>query len=395
MVVSRTSVVAILLIAGSVFADTFRHKTSGAVYTGYACGKDVDGKNLVITADKGQFQLNLSEYDIEWNQQGRNRVISVLPITEGIENEIETSAFEAAIAEEADKGPLYIMIEMDSPGGRVDLVKRLCAAVSGVKYCKTAAFIKGGKNGGAYSGGAAVSLACDKIYMVSETSIGAASMIAQADSGKVMDMKEAYGDSVGEKFNSAWRNYLASVAEENGRPGVLAKAMADKDVGVLEVKRDGKVCYTDQSLPGDQVVRTVCKQGQLLTLTANDAVALGLADGIVKTRQDLLVELQCPDAVFTENDKIAKARQELDKVVRRFNKLSEAIDLKLKELDTKSERGALTRSEAIRDFEVLIKSGENLLKLKRSYPDIPVEEEQIIELVNIIKAEQASAKAMR
>jgi len=386
---------AALAFGSSVNADTFRHKQKDLVYTGYATSRLSEGKTEVVTSDGSTVALNLAEYDIEWNEQGRGRFVSILPVQDAIEHEIETAAFEKALIEEADKGPLYVVIEIDSPGGRVDFAKRMCSAVSGLKHCKTVAFIKGGANGGAYSAAAILSLACDEIFMVPETSIGAATMIASTASGRVLDMKEAYGETVGEKFNSAWRTYVASIAEENGRPGILAKAMADKEIVVLEVERNGKKMYLEKSNPGDTVLRTVCKKGELLTLTAQNAVSVGLCRNMVDSRQELLVDLACSDAACRDNDTIAQSRDELEKVVRRFDKLKDNIDLKLKELSAKSRNGGLTRSQAIRDFAVLIRNGENLLKLKRSYPDIPVDEEQILELVNIIKAEQASVKAMR
>jgi ATP-dependent protease ClpP protease subunit len=382
-------------LSGPVFADTFRHKQKDLVYTGYATSRLNEGKTEVVTVENGIVALNLAEYNIEWNEQGRNQFVSILPLSDSIRYEIETSAFEKALTEEADKGPLYIVIEIDSPGGRVDFAKRLCSAVSGMKHCKTVAFIKGGKNGGAYSAAAILSLACDKIYMVPETSIGAATMIASTAGGHVMDMKEAYGETVGEKFNSAWRNYVASIAEENGRPGILAKAMADKDIVVLEVERGGQKVYLEQSKPGDNVLRTICKKGELLTLTAQNAASVGLINGLTNSRQEMLVMLGCSGAACRENSLIVEAREEFEKVNRRFDKLNENIDLKLRELSAKSRNGGLTRSQAIRDFTVLIREGENLLKLKRSYPDIPIDEEHILELVNIIKAEQASVKAMR
>lgn len=385
----------ILMAAAPLSADTFRHKSNGLVHTGYVLSTQVNGHHQIMTPDKGPVELNLAEYNIEWNEQGRKRVLSVIPVNGLIGYEIETAAFEKSIVEEADKGPLYIVIEIDSPGGRVDLAKRVCAAISGMKYCRTVAFVKGGESGGAYSGAAAVSLSCDMIYMVPETSIGAASMITHTDDGEVKDMKAAYGETVGEKYNSAWRNYMASLAEENNRPGALAKAMADRELGVLQVNRSGKVCYVEDSLPGDQVVRTVCRKGELLTLTATDAVGYGLANSLTESRQTLLSDLKCSDAAYQETTLISAALAELDKVTKRFNKLKDNIDLKFTELSAKSSRGVLTRSQAIKDFDVLIRNTENLIKLKRSYPDIPVDEEQLQELMNIIKADQASVKAMR
>jgi hypothetical protein len=96
-------------------ADTLRHNEKDIVYTGYVTSRISEGRNQVVTVENGVLELNLAEYTVEWNEQGRNRFISVLPVTDAIELEIETAAFEKALLEEADKGPLYILIEVDSP----------------------------------------------------------------------------------------------------------------------------------------------------------------------------------------------------------------------------------------------------------------------------------------
>ncbi|MHC4233067.1 MAG: Clp protease/crotonase-like domain-containing protein, partial [Planctomycetota bacterium] len=177
-----------LLIACS-FADTFSHNDKDIVYHGFATGQMNNGMNVVMTQEKGQVEINLAEYKIEPNSTGRNSFISLLFISGQINLEHETKAFEQAIIEEARKGPLLILIEVDTPGGRVDLAERICAAINDIKYCQTVAFIKGGEYGGAFSAGAAISLACDKIYMAPATSIGAATLITSGE-GKVTDMKE-------------------------------------------------------------------------------------------------------------------------------------------------------------------------------------------------------------
>ena len=386
-----------LIMAGLAVGDTFTHKQKDIVYHGYATSELVSGKNRVITQEKGPIELNLASYKIEYNSQGRNNFVSLLSIDDVIELEHATKAFEEAIVEEADKGPQFILIEIDTPGGRVDLCKRLCAAISGVRHCHTIAYIHGGENGGAYSAGAAVSLACDEIYLVPEVSIGAATMIAASSDGRVADMKKAYGEVVGEKYNSAWRTYLSSLAEENNRSGAIAKAMADKDIVVIEVSRDGNSLFIEpqDKKAGDIEIRTVCSKGELLTLSANEAVEYEIAQGIVESRQKLLVQKGIADAQIVENVKIAEAAEEYEKVVRRFNKLNQRLDLKFKELMAKAQRNALTRSEAMRDFDELIKNGEYLLKLKRSYPDIPYTEESLVGFVNDVKAEYAAIKAMR
>ncbi|MDH4202184.1 MAG: hypothetical protein OEV87_04765 [Phycisphaerae bacterium] len=378
-------------------ADTFRQKAGdGAVYTGYATQEARNGRHTVFTQEKGPLELNLSAYTVEVNAKGRNPHVAALAINDIIRYDYQAAAFEQAIIEEADKGPLFILIELDTPGGRVDLARRICAAIIGIENCQTVAFVKGGKNGGAYSAGAAIAMACDRLYMVPGTSIGAATMMASTETG-VIDMKEAYGDTIGEKFDSAWRNYLASLAQENNRSGALAKAMADKDIVVVEVKRNGQSVFIEQSqqYPNDQYVHTVCPKGKLLTMPANEAVSCQFANGLASSRGELLVNLGYPDAAVIDSQTLLDSEKEFDKVIRKFNQLNDDLDLKFKEIMAKSQRRSLTRNQAIKDLGRLVKSSEYLLKLKQNYPDIPVSEESIIQLVNSVKAEYRSIKAMR
>lgn len=386
----------LLLLSLSVFADTFKHKSKDTVYHGYATGQMNDGINVVMTQEKGQITINLAEYEVEPDSTGRNPFISLLSISGQIALEYETKVFEESIVEEVAKGPLLILIEIDTPGGRVDLAEQICAAINEINYCQTVAFIKGGENGGAFSAGAAVSLACDKIYMAPATSIGAATMITNQE-GHVTDMKQAYGEIVGEKFNSAWRTFLASLAEKNHRSGALAKAMADKDIVVYEVQRDGKTLFIQpkEKHPADTLVRIVCQKGELLTLAGDEAVRCNIADGVVDSKQALLIELGHGNVPIKENKNLAGVKEEFERVIQRFNKLNEKLDLKFKELSAKSQRGSLTQNQALRDLEVVIKNGKYLLNIKRKYPDIPYEEQDIIEFINSAKAEYASIKAMR
>jgi membrane-bound ClpP family serine protease len=317
--------IALFVFAAPCFADTFKHKNKDAVYHGYATGQVNDGMNIVVTQEKGQIEINLAEYDIEPNSTGRNSFVSLLFISGEIGSEHKTKAFKEAIVEEAVKGPLLILIEIDTPGGRVDLAEQICAAINAIKYCQTVAFIKGGENGGAFSAGAAISLACDKIYMAPATSIGAATLITSGG-GEVTDMKEAYGETVGEKFNSAWRTFLASLAQKNNRSGALAKAMADKDIVVIEVERKGKALFIEpkEKHSADTLVRTVCPKGELLTLTTDDAVRCNIADGVADSKQALLVELGHGSVPIKANQTLVNAKEEFEKVLLKFNRISRA-----------------------------------------------------------------------
>ncbi len=379
-------------------ADTFTHRTKDVVYHGYAVQDIVDGQNVVFTEESGQIHLNLSEYTIEFNTTGRKNHVSLLSILGGIVSELETEAFVKALVEECNQGPAAILIEIDTPGGRVDLAKRICAAIDEIRHCKTIAFIKGGQNGGAFSAGAAISLACDEIYMSPQTTIGAATMIATTSNGYVLDMKRAYGEAVGEKFNSAWRSYLASLAEKNNRSGALAKAMADKDIEVIEILRNGKPIFVESTdkRETDRVVRTVCRKGELLSLPSKEALECNITDGIVESRQALLSRLAIPvETPVVENASLAAAREEYEKVTRRLETLLKKLDLDFRELDAKQQARSLTRNEALRSFDNIIRKTEYLLRMKKSYPDIPLDENDIELFLNQMKAEYSAIKAIR
>lgn len=378
-------------------ADTFTHRNGQTVYHGYATQTVIDGKTLVHTQEDGAIELNLAEFTVVPNAKGRNNTVAVIPVKDVIRYELVTAAFEKAVVEESNKGHLFILIEIDCPGGRTDLAERMCAAVTNTRNCKTVAFIHGGPQSGAYSAAAALALACNEIYMAPATSIGAATQYVRTSSGQILDMKAAYGDSVGEKFQSVWRNFLAALAQQHNRSGLVAKAMVDKDIEVLEVLRGGKTLFIEgnEKLAGDQVVRVRCKKGEVLTLPAADAVDCTIADGVAATREELLSTLGFLEATLVLNPDVDAAQEELDRVIARFNRLNSMVDLKYKELDAKVNARALTRSVAIRDFQELIKNAEYLLKLKQGYPDVPVPEEALEAFLNNVKAEQQAIRAIR
>lgn len=378
------------------FADTFKHKASSAVFHGFAMETDQNGITSIQTKESGIQNLNLSEYDMQTDSAGRNNTVSVLSIDDQIEYEIVTAAFEKALLDESKKGPLFILIEIDTPGGRVDLTQRLCAAISELRFCPTVAFIKGEKNLGAYSAGTAVALSCDKIYMAPNTAMGAVTAIVNVG-GTYKTEKDVFGEDIGEKFGSAWRNYLAALAEKNNRPGILAQAMENKDIEVLEVQRDGKTLFIDSrdKLPADKVVMTFCKKGELLTLTPERAVHCGMAEGIVDTRINLLGQLEAAGAEIQINQNLPKAREELDLVIKRFNKLMEMLDLKFKELAAKGQQQSLLRADALKSLQDILRQTDYLLRLKQKYPDVPVDEDSLVNFKNTVKAEYESIRAMR
>ena len=218
-----SSIIIMSLISLTTSADTFVHRSTHEKLHGYATSKTENGKTIVQTKENGQVPLNLAQYIIFPDPQGRNNSVAIISVPEQIKLEMETDAFSKALTAEADKGPLFILIEIDTPGGRVGLTMKMCSAIAQLKTCQTVAFVTGGKHGGAYSAGAAITLACDKIYMTPNSVISAATAIVVTKGGPT-SLTRIFGAEAGEKISSAWRNYLAGLAQNSKRPGILAKA---------------------------------------------------------------------------------------------------------------------------------------------------------------------------
>ena len=145
----RISAAVLFSAAMVVRADTFTQRSSGSVYHGYATQTAANGKVVVQTEKDGPMELNLAEFDIIPNAKGRNNTIAVIPVKGVISFELLTAAFEKAVVEESNKGPLFILIEIDSPGGRIDLARQMAAAIINTRNCRTVAFVHGGSVGGA------------------------------------------------------------------------------------------------------------------------------------------------------------------------------------------------------------------------------------------------------
>ena len=395
----------IILFAGACLADTFTNRQTNEKLHGYITARlpgsarsalqdnnspkaaeTEDGPTGVFTQEKSLLKLNPKEWEIKRDNLGRNNKVIVLPVDDMIMYEIETDAFEKAIAESSQEGPLFILVEIDTPGGRIDLAHRMCTAITKNADCNVIAFIKGGQNGGAISAGAAIALSCSKIYMTDNTVIGAATLVTMPKDRKDYEntRKKNYGEVVDEKMSSAWRAYLASLAQQNNRPGLLARGMVDRDIAVVEINQAGKRLFIEpvNKRPEQQVVRTWNKAGSLVTLTAQEAVECTIADGLVGSREQLLQQLQAGDANVVTDKKIANARKELQIAKRRMDEIVKSLDLKVKQSKYPQPApkimGILQGAKS--DFE-------NLKTLAKKYPDLHMDVEDIEKVLNSIQAD--------
>jgi len=366
-------------------ADTFTNRKSGEVLHGYKTSKTEGAETAVQTTEKGLINLNLAEWKMTADRSGRNNKLVVMEINGPIMYEIETQALERAVPRIADEGPLFILLEIDTPGGRVDLTHRICGAITGADNVQVIAYVKGGEIGGALSAGAAVSLAADKLYMAQDSVIGAATMITS----RAETMKEAYGEDVGEKYDSAWRARLASLAERNGRPGLLARAMVDKDIEVIEVAQDDKHLFIDpvNKKPDQDIIKTWSKKGSLLTLTATEAVDCGFADAIVLSREELLRKEDAAQAEVVINDDIQQAGEELRRAQGQLSRIRKMVDFEVKKAE-----GGMYNAEALKLLRDARGEFKKLLNLARTYPDLNLDVTALEDELNSIEASYRNLK---
>jgi ATP-dependent protease ClpP protease subunit len=353
---TRQAIVVTLLLGicvGGAFGDTFRHRQTGEKFDGFLTQKHDQSKTLVyVEKDKAFKALNLGEYEVTRNDLGRRNSVVVIPIrTEEclISQEVSRTVADTII-DASNKGPRYIVLEIDCPGGYGEYMKYICATVTDTTNCPVVAYISGGKYGGAYSAAAAIALAAEKIYIAGDAAMGSVAPLVGSPgiTGPADDYYEKYSsDSL-----SGFRTYVSAIASNRSRPVTLAMALVDKSMEIQEVEdQNGNRRYVgkDDRTPQESIVRTVSKvetrtvaaQGQdagkreistmVVTVTADEAYKAKLVDKVVATRDDMLRDLGVADAQVTYNRGIETA-------VRKFLATRRNVEQSLIQIDFLQQR---------------------------------------------------------
>ena len=172
-----------------------------------------------------------------------------------------------AMAAEAD----CLILDMETNGGRVDITEEIFDIIGKFKG-ETVTYV----NKDAYSAGAFIAVATEKIYMAPQSVIGAAAPIMMSPTGGVSEMPS----TMEVKMNSAIRAKIRTQAEKNGYAVDVVEAMVDK---TKKLERDGKI---------------ICEEGDILTLTNLEAEAKYgeattrlLSSGTVESIDALIIEL--------------------------------------------------------------------------------------------------------
>ncbi len=184
------------------------------------------------------------------------------------------------------------VLSLDSPGGEIELMKRLGDRLDSIgDLATTICFV----NRRALSAGAWMAMSCSQIYLAPTASLGAAMPITVGPGGIMPELD----DDVREKMNSAFRAEFRSWAEAHQRDGRVAEAFVDRDVELKRVSVGGTVRLVNGREHHDLVeqgknprfLETVCGEGELLTLTTELARELGFCEGVSQDLDGVLLAL--------------------------------------------------------------------------------------------------------
>ncbi len=154
----------------------------------------------------------------------------------------------------AEAGAPFAVLDINTPGGRVDAAWQIVDALQEAQV-PAYAFVDR-----ALSAGAMIALAADGIYVRPGATIGAATPVT------------GEGRKASEKMVSAMRSEFRALAEARGIDPRIAEAMVDEEIEI-----EGLV-----------------EAGKLLTLSADEAIAVGVAQGKYDSLGELVAGLEAP-----------------------------------------------------------------------------------------------------
>ncbi len=312
---SKVLIIVACVISATGYADTFKHKESGEVFTGFLTQKTAGGKTLVYNSEEGKMTpVVLNDYDIIYDSKGRKDNVFLLEFTspEILLSDAVSTKVAAAITETSNRGPQAIIIQIDSPGGRGDYMKTVVDAILQTKNCPVIAYISGETYGGAYSAAAIVALACEKVYINPAAGIGS---VSSASGGYLSD--ESYANHLSLYSSNTlltYSSYVNAVAQKRDHSELLLRAFIDKRISIIEIIEVDDINVSRQFIgkddrqPTQTLIRTLSEGmtasqsttelspedviGKVLNLTAQDAVDLGLATASAESAAEILSNMQ-------------------------------------------------------------------------------------------------------
>lgn len=186
----------------------------------------------------------------------------VIPLRGSVGEEILASILEKSLADAETRRPDVVILEIDSPGGFVPEAERMMGVLHRYNTRMRIVALVGQD----LSAAAVFSLSAREIFVRPGATIGAATAYQRKNLWvpEVLD----------EKRQSAWRAVARGSAQEGRHEPILAEAMIDGNVELHLETVDGKSVARE-----GHGANPIKRKGTVLTLTAQEALACGLAAG--------------------------------------------------------------------------------------------------------------------
>ena len=214
-------------------------------------------------------------------QEPKVQSFLLVKVKGAIGEDFTAAKMKAALAEARKAKVAAVVLSMDTPGGSVAEAEAIVNLIIENKDLRFIALVRK-----ALSAGATITLACKDIYVMETATIGAAVSYIPDRRGIPVVLPA----DVAEKFQSAWRAVCRKAADHGGHSSLLAEGMADRGFAITMRTENGKVI-----LERDGKGEVLKAKGKILTLTAKEAVACGLAKVVVPNVADLGGKLGMPN----------------------------------------------------------------------------------------------------
>lgn len=200
--------------------------------------------------------------------------VYIIPVEGMIDNALATY-IERALDDATSSDAALVILDIDTFGGLVDAADRIRKTLLDSPI-PIVSFID--KN--AASAGALIAYATDRIVMVPGSSIGAATVVEGMG-----------GEAAPDKYQSYMRGQIRATAEATGRDPRIAEAMVDESIAIEGITEEGKV----------------------LTLSSGEALDLGVADAVLKSKDEVIAALG-----LTETTRVAHQASVPEQILRFF-----------------------------------------------------------------------------
>ena len=269
---------------------------------------------------------------------GKAKRVAVVPL-EGSTNDINYYSLKTRFAKAKALKADVILLDINSPGGPVSSSIRIANLISHQKEPPVVVYV----SHWAISGGAMAAVSSPTILMNSHAQMGDSQVIMVQPGGKKPIVVAP------EKMSSPVRAVFRTHAERSGYPMAVCEAMVDADIELVRLdlkgcgpifadekrkkalltKTLGGITRREEALgdkvrlvlkrggfltipakgKGERLKKTikdlvaseeiVCHKGKLLTLTATEALEMGIAVKVVADREEALALLKAPQATHS------------------------------------------------------------------------------------------------